>query len=104
MAFVKNTSDLLIFHFSFYLFEERIKLFLDIVKRVFSHVVRLTLLPFHLPLLGGQLWLECRRVCREAATLREGRQKVVDENKRTEYECAKAQGSQTFALLIVFQR
>lgn len=48
---VKNTSDLLIFHFIIYLFKERIKFFLDIVKRVLSHVVRLTLLPFHLPLL-----------------------------------------------------
>lgn len=70
---VKNTSDLLIFHFIFYLFEERIKLFLDIVKRVFAHVVRLTLLPFHLPLLGGQLWLQRWRVGREAVTLEGGR-------------------------------
>lgn len=66
---VKNTSDLLIFHFIIYLFEEHIKLFLDIVKRVRSQVVRLTLLPFHLPLLRGQLWLQCQRVCREAVTL-----------------------------------
>lgn len=69
---VKNTSDVLIFHFV-YLFEERIKLFLDIVKRVFPHVVRLTLLPFHLPLLGRQLRLQRQPVGREAVTLRERR-------------------------------
>lgn len=75
---VKNTSDLLIFHFIIYLFEEHIKLFLDIVKRVRSQVVRLTLLPFHLPLLRGQLWLQCQRVCREAVTLGWGGVQVVN--------------------------
>lgn len=66
------------------LFEKSIKLSLDIIKWVHSHVVCLTLLPFLPPFFWGHLGCKCLCMCREALILGKNIKEYTIMKKRQE--------------------